>query len=119
MQNPDTSADEAPRVVLITAPDGEVARALARGLVEQRLAACANLLPAVTSVYRWEGAVQEDAEVLLVVKTVRARLEALEAYLDEHHPYDVPECVALAPAAVSDAYLAWLRAGSSHPGAAR
>jgi len=105
---PETPFGDAPRVVLVTAPDRDVALALARALVERRVAACANLVAGVTSVYRWEGAVEEDAEVLLVIKTVAARLGELEALLDELHPYDVPECVALEPASVSAAYLAWM-----------
>ena len=96
------------RVVLITAPDMEVARGLARALVEEGLAACANLVPGVTSVYRWEGELCEDAEVLLVVKAPAERLEALAARVDALHPYDVPELVALEPAAVEARYLAWL-----------
>lgn len=102
-------ADDSPRVVLITAPDTEVARSLARGLVEARLAACVNLVPGVTSVYRWEGEVQEDPEVLLVAKTTAARLVEVEAFLVSAHPYDTPECVALAPASVEARYLDWLR----------
>ena len=99
----------APRVVLVTAPDREVALELARELVGRRLAACVNLVPGVTSVYRWEGAVQEDPEVLLVCKTTAARIEAFERALAELHPYDVPECVALAPDSVEAGYLSWLR----------
>lgn len=99
---------EDPRVVLVTAPDREVARALAGALVERRLAACCNLVGGVTSVYHWQGAVEEDEEVLLIVKTVAGRLAALEAALAELHPYDTPECVALEPAAVEARYLAWL-----------
>ena len=113
MQTFPTSAAHAPRVVLITAPDRDVALALARGLVAARLAACANVVPGVTSVYRWEGRVQEDAEVLLVVKTVRGRLDELEAFLAAEHPYDVPECVALAPTELASSYAAWLQAQSS------
>jgi len=101
-------SDAAPRVVLVTAPDAEHARRVARALVEERLVACANLVPGVTSVYRWEGAVQEDAEVLLVLKTRAGRLEALEARLGELHPYDVPEFVAIEPGHVGALYLAWL-----------
>ena len=97
-----------PRVVLVTAPDVDVAKRLARGLVEARLAACVNVVGGVTSVYRWEGATHEDPEVLLVVKTTAERLEALEAWLAEEHPYDVPECVALEVARVEAKYLAWL-----------
>ena len=96
---------ETARLVLITHPaDG--ARAFARALVERRLAACVNLLP-VTSVYRWQGTVEEEPEVLLVVKTGADRLAELEAALADH-PYDVPELVALRPAHVEPAYLAWL-----------
>jgi periplasmic divalent cation tolerance protein len=96
------------RLVLTTAPDVETARGLAHGLVERRFAACVNVLPGATSVYRWEGAVQEEAEVLLVIKTRAARLAEVEELLAEHHPYDVPELVALEPAHVERAYLDWL-----------
>jgi periplasmic divalent cation tolerance protein len=100
---------EEPRVVLCTAPDAEVARRLADGLVERRLAACVNLVPGITSVYRWEGAIQADDEVLLVLKTVAGRVPQIEAYLAAEHPYDIPECVALEVSKVEAAYLAWLR----------
>ena len=96
------------RVVLITAPDEDAGATLARALVERRLAACVNLVPRVRSIYRWEGEVQDDGESLLVVKTRATRLAALESALAELHPYDVPECVALAPARVEAKYLAWL-----------
>lgn len=101
-------------MVLVTAPDRGVADRLAGELVERRIAACVNLVDGVTSVYRWEGEVQRDVEVLMVVKTVRGRLRELEATLGSEHPYDVPECVALAPAHVSGPYLGWLR-GSTKP----
>ena len=106
-------SDAAPRVVLVTAPDPEVARQLARTLVEERLIACANLLPGVTSVYRWEGAVQEEPEVLLVLKTRAGRLPELEARLGDLHPYDVPELVALDPSHVAAPYFAWLQASTA------
>jgi periplasmic divalent cation tolerance protein len=99
---------KSPRVVLVTAPDQAVGLALARALVERRLAACANLVPGVRSIYRWEGTVQDDAEVLLVIKTTADRLAELEKALAELHPYDVPECVALEPASVEARYLSWL-----------
>ena len=98
----------AARIVLITAPDVERARALARSLVGARLAACVNVVPGLTSVYRWEGAVQEDAEALLVVKTTAGRLPELTRRVLREHPYDVPEIVALRPAEVEARYLAWL-----------
>ncbi|QDU68767.1 divalent-cation tolerance protein CutA [Engelhardtia mirabilis] len=102
------ASDEA-LVVLVTAPDLAVADRLAADLVQRRIAACVNLVEGVTSVYRWEGQVQRAAEVLMVVKTVRARLRELEAFLGAEHPYEVPECVALAPAHVAGPYLGWLR----------
>jgi periplasmic divalent cation tolerance protein len=94
------------RVVLVTHPRAG-AREFARRLVERRLAACVNLAD-VRSVYRWEGAVEDEEEALLVVKTTAGRLAELEATLADEHPYDVPECVALAPAHVEPRYLAWL-----------
>lgn len=97
-----------PRIVLTTAPNGAVARTLARGLVERRLAACVNILPGIASVYRWEGAVREEREVLLIVKSTAERVGAIEAWLAEAHPYDVPECVSLAAASVETKYLQWM-----------
>lgn len=97
-------------VVLCTAPaDPEVVARLARGLVESRLAACVNVIAGVRSFYRWEGAVQDDAESQLLIKTTGARLEAVKAHLDEHHPYDVPEILALPVRDGGAAYLAWVR----------
>lgn len=101
---------ELARVVLVTAPDLAVARALARGLVERRLAACVNLVPGLESVYRWQGAVENANEVLLLVKTAAERLPALEDFLAAEHPYDLPECIALEPARIEPRYLAWLLA---------
>jgi len=100
------------RVVLITAPPGEPALRLARGLVDAGLVACVNVVGDVVSVYRWQGSVEQDAESLCIAKTTVARLAEIERWLDEHHPYDVPECVALEPARVAPAYLAWLSAES-------
>ena len=107
---PDAPSDA--RVVLITHPEGG-ARDFARSLVERRLAACVNLVPA-TSVYRWRDAIEEDPEVLLIVKTTAARLGELERSLADDHPYDVPELVALTPTHVERAYLSWL-SGETEP----
>jgi periplasmic divalent cation tolerance protein len=98
----------AARVVLITTPNEESAREIARSLVDERLLACASIVPRVTSIFRWEGAVQEESEALLVGKTTDSQLEELEKRLLALHPYDVPECIALAPAHVEPKYLAWL-----------
>lgn len=97
-------------VVLCTCPDGAVARRLAGGLVEAGLAACVNVLPAIRSIYRWEGEVQDDEEVLMIVKTRGAAYPELEAWLLEHHPYEVPEVLALPIRQGSPAYLEWLNA---------
>ena len=102
------SADPGARVALITAPDREAALRLARGLVEARVAACVNVVPGLTSVYRWQGAIQEDAEVLLVVKTRVDRVAELERLVARLHPYEVPELVLLAPSRVERRYLDWL-----------
>ena len=96
------------RVVLVTCPDLDVARTLARALVDRRLVACANLVPGLTSIYRYEGKIHEDAEVLLVLKTTESRLAELEAAVVELHPYDVPEFVALSARRVEARYAAWL-----------
>jgi periplasmic divalent cation tolerance protein len=96
-------------VVLCTAPNADAAESLARGLVDAHLAACVNVVPAVRSFYRWEGEIHDDAEELLVVKTTAERLPEVEAFLVEHHPYDVPEVIALPVTAGSERYLAWVR----------
>ncbi|MBS0381831.1 MAG: divalent-cation tolerance protein CutA [Proteobacteria bacterium] len=95
---------------LSTCPDAETATRIARALVEERLAACVNRVPGIASTYRWQGAVLEDAEVLLLIKTTRERFEALRARLIELHPYEVPELIALDIAAGNPAYLQWIAA---------
>jgi uncharacterized protein involved in tolerance to divalent cations len=102
-------------VVLVTTPSAEVSHALARSLVTSQLAACVNILPAVTSVYSWQGALQEDSEQLLVVKTRRQLLSNLNAAVLRLHPYDTPEVIALPVTAGSRAYLRWLCESTSKP----
>ncbi|GAB5544845.1 MAG: divalent cation tolerance protein CutA [Sandaracinaceae bacterium] len=102
-------------VVLCTAPDEGVGATLARGLVDAKLAACVNLVPGVRSFYAWEGEVHDDAEVQLLIKSRRARFAALEAWLGEHHPYDVPEIIALPIEVGSKAYLGWLETQTEAP----
>jgi periplasmic divalent cation tolerance protein len=96
------------RVVLISAPDLDTAERLSREMVEQRLAACVNGIPGAFSIYRWQGSIERSTEVLLIAKTEAARIPELLAWLERAHPYDVPECVALAPEEVSPRYRAWL-----------
>ena len=97
-------------LVLCTFPDWEQARQIGTVLVERQLVACVNLLPGVESIYRWNGQVEQAAEVLAVFKTASELFPALAEALAALHPYEVPEIVALQPAAVSEAYLAWLQA---------
>lgn len=97
-----------PVLVLSTAPDEASARRIARMLLEARLAACVNLLPQAHSMYWWQGRIEEAAEWLLLIKSTRTRLPALQAAMREHHPYDVPECLALDITAGLPDYLQWL-----------
>jgi len=97
-----------PVLVLTTVGADFDARGLAHALVEAHLAACVNIVPAMHSVYRWEGRVTDDAEQLLIIKTSGARLPELRAELLERHPYDVPEFVVLTIDQTSEAYGAWL-----------
>jgi periplasmic divalent cation tolerance protein len=94
-------------LVLCTFPDLEEARQIGTVLVERQLAACVNLLPGVESIYRWDGRVEQAAEVLGVFKTASVLYPALAAAIAALHPYEVPEIVALHPTAVADSYLAW------------
>lgn len=95
-------------LVLNTCPDLETARRLAQALVQQRLAACVNIVPAVHSVYEWQGKVHQDPECLLHIKTRAERYPALEAFLRQHHPYELPEIVAVPLQAGLPDYLAWI-----------
>ncbi len=97
-------------VVLVTTPTPERGAEIARALVEERLAACGNVVPGLRSIYRWEGKVQDDAEALLVLKTTRARFDALRDRVLALHPYEVPEVIALPVEAGSARYLAWIDA---------
>jgi periplasmic divalent cation tolerance protein len=97
-------------VVLSTAGSREEAERIASALVDERLAACVNVVDGVTSIYRWQGKVERAAEVLLVIKTRRASSSRLMARLGELHSYDVPEAIVLPIAAGSRPYLQWLLA---------
>lgn len=95
-------------VVLVTTPSAEKAAEIARAVVEEKLAACGNIVPGVRSIYRWKGEVQDDAEVLLLLKTQRKRFAELRDRILALHPYEVPEVIALPVEAGSDAYLDWI-----------
>ena len=96
------------RVIYVTVGKLDEAEHIARTLIDEQLAACVNLIPQVRSFYRWEGAVQDDAEILLIIKTIEPHLEALEARVNELHSYDVAEFIALPVTSGSQAYLSWL-----------
>ncbi len=101
------SVDDALVLVLCTVPDEATAEKLGKGLVEARLAACVNAIPGLTSYYRWQGKVQVDSEVQLLIKTPRGRFDELATWIKANHPYDVPEIIAVAAERVSEDYLAW------------
>jgi len=113
MSRSDPPAAETVSVVLVTAPDAQTGSRLAREVVEARLAACVNLVAPVRSIYRWQGEVREDAEVLLVIKTGSGRCAELAQRIREIHPYDLPEVLALPASGGSPEYLDWVRQESS------
>jgi periplasmic divalent cation tolerance protein len=94
-------------VVLVTSPQAEATR-IARELVDQRVAACVNIVSSVRSVYLWQGRVCDEAESLLVIKTTAAQFEQLRQRVIEAHPYDVPEVIALPITAGHLPYLEWI-----------
>jgi periplasmic divalent cation tolerance protein len=102
-------------LVLTNVPDLALARKMGAHLVEQKLAACVNILSPCESVYRWQGKVENAQEVPLLIKTVRHRYEALCASIASMHPYDVPEIMALPLEAGLPAYLGWVRAETAVP----
>ena len=97
-------------VVLVTAPDLKTARTLARAVLTARVAACVNIVPRIESHYWWQGRIESGRELLLIIKTTRARLAALEKVVLANHPYDTPELVVLPLQSGAEKYLAWLAA---------
>lgn len=95
-------------VVFMTAPAPDEARRIANELVERQLAACVQILPGIESVYRWNGEVQRDKEILILAKTTAAQFDDLEKAVREIHSYGTPEIVAVSMTHVSEPYLAWL-----------
>jgi len=95
-------------LILVTAPDLKTARALAKAALSARLIACANLVPKIESHYWWQGKLESGTEVLLILKTSKTKLVALEKLILSQHPYDTPEFVTLPLGAGSQKYLAWL-----------
>jgi len=96
------------RIVLCTAGSEEEARKIARGLVEQRLAACVNIVPQIESIYRWQGKVESAREWLLLIKTTVERFPDVRDAIRELHSYEVPECISISVEDGSAAYLEWI-----------
>jgi periplasmic divalent cation tolerance protein len=94
-------------IVLTTLGADADAATIARTLIDERLAACVNILPPMTSVFRWQGKVEQDREQQIVIKTAQDRVRALQARLRQLHPYELPEFLVL-DATASDAYFAWV-----------
>ena len=99
-------------IVLVTAPDIKTARAVARAALAARLIACANLLPKIESHYRWLGKIESAAEVLLIMKTRKRNLRALEKLVLARHPYDTPEFLVLPVSGGAKKYLDWIEENS-------
>jgi periplasmic divalent cation tolerance protein len=97
------------RIVLTAAGSEDEARKIARHLVENRLAACVNMVPQVASVYRWQGEVEEAREWLLIIKTTAAEWEAVRRAIEELHSYELPECICLTIEDGSPDYLQWIK----------
>ncbi|MBD3670266.1 MAG: divalent-cation tolerance protein CutA [Gammaproteobacteria bacterium] len=96
------------QVCLCTCPDQATARKLAASLVEKRLAACVNILPAIESVYMWKGAIETDAEMLLLIKTSQDKMADLQGHIVDEHPYELPEIIAVPIVDGLPGYLQWL-----------
>jgi periplasmic divalent cation tolerance protein len=104
------------RVLLCTCPQ-DAAERIATALLERRLVACVNVVPAIASHYRWKGELQKDSEALLILKTEVGCVERLIAALDEIHPYDVPELLSLPVESGAEPYLRWVRESTEPPDA--
>ncbi|HSP15569.1 MAG TPA: divalent-cation tolerance protein CutA [Thermoanaerobaculia bacterium] len=102
-------------IVLTTVGGSFDAAPLARELVEARLAACVNIVPGIRSIYRWKNEIEEDAEQLLIIKTVEPNVDRLREALSARHPYEVPEFMVLKVDAISIAYAEWLAASVHIP----
>lgn len=96
-------------VVLTTVANAAEAESLAEKIVSAKLAACAQIMPQITSIYFWEGKIQKESEQLLIIKTLPEKFEKLERFIRENHSYEVPEIVSLPVEKVSEGYLAWMK----------
>jgi len=103
-------------IIYCTCPDQQTAEGIARHLVDEYLAACVNIVPALTSIYRWQGQLEQSAESMLIIKTRADGYPALETRIKDLHPYAVPEIIALPVVRGISDYLAWIDASLSGDG---
>ncbi|XP_018579207.1 protein CutA homolog isoform X2 [Anoplophora glabripennis] len=95
-------------VAYVTAPNEEVAKKIGHGLVSRKLAACVNIVPKITSIFEWEGKINEEPEVLMMIKTRTAKINRLTQYVKENHPYTVCEVISMPIQNGNEAYLKWI-----------
>lgn len=109
-ENPPPAMDQFQFTVsYVTTPDEKTAKEIAHKLVQNKLAACVNILPKVTSIYTWEGKVNEDAEAMMIIKTTTEKTEALKNFVKENHPYSVAEVISMPIVKGNEPYLEWVR----------
>lgn len=108
MSSTTTLESDKSAAVFVTAPDEIIAKKIAHGLVEQKLAACVNIIPQITSIYSWEGKINEDSEILLMIKTRASRVDDLSKFVRENHPYSVAEVIAVNIENGNPPYLEWI-----------
>ncbi|XP_073980701.1 protein CutA homolog [Rhodnius prolixus] len=95
-------------IAYVTAPSEEIAKKLAKGAVENKLAACVNIIPKITSIYEWKGEINEDSEVLMILKTRTSKVSGLSEYIRKNHPYEVCEVISTKIEDGNPAYLNWV-----------
>jgi periplasmic divalent cation tolerance protein len=102
-------------ICVVTVPEGDTGQNMARTLVEERLAACVNIVPKIRSIYRWEGRICDDPEALLWIKTKRSLIKEMEQRVKEVHPYEVPEIIFLSVEDGWKEYLSWVVSETKTP----
>ncbi|CAG8571336.1 6811_t:CDS:2 [Paraglomus occultum] len=103
------NSSDTSRIVYVTCPNEEVAKRLSRGLLEQKLVACVNIIPSVTSLYLWENAIEESTEHLMMIKTEQKHVAELTNYVNQNHVYEIPEVISVKIDAGSEKYIDWIR----------
>jgi periplasmic divalent cation tolerance protein len=102
-----------PMIFYITTPDKKTAMKLANGIVSEKIAACANIIEKITSIYWWDGKLNTDLECMMILKTIKEHSQELIKYIQQHHPYEVPECIGINITEGSEPYLQWIADSTS------